>query len=87
MTEPSEVLGRLPPQTRCEVGMFIYSLADRLADLDAQGLAAFGAVIAGEASGLMVPGEVDPTDPDASMEQLAGRMRTFVRCWEEMNGD
>ena len=86
MTEPSDILGRFTRKERLAVGLAIYGLGDLLAAMSADEIAAFGAVLCGEATGLMKPADVDPGDADGAMEQLAGRLATFRAASEEFDG-
>lgn len=51
--EPTEILDLMRPVVRAGVGMLVWALADRLAVMTEEELAAFGLVVAGDATGWM----------------------------------
>lgn len=69
--EPSEILGAFEPSARVAAGLVMWGLAEQLAGMTEEQIAAFGVVIAGQASGWMPAGEVRHDMSRAEVDRLA----------------
>lgn len=69
--KPSDILGLFAPSTQAAAGLIIYALADQLAVLSEHELAAFGVVVAGDATGWLGPNEVPYPRTAEDVERVA----------------